>query len=109
MEEIVIDNETGVNVIRKVDALNEQAWKVHITQPKLALELSSEAKKIAEEYSYQKGVAYSIRNMGVSHRYLCESPVRRMQRRCSNRGLTGPRVRSMLGDLGERNHQTKGC
>ena len=57
-------------IIRKIDDLNTQAWVVHITQPKLGLELSSEAKKLSEENSYQKGLAYAIRNMGVSHRYL---------------------------------------
>src|ERR1700730_9498610 len=57
-------------IIGKIDALNHEAWEVHITQPKLGLELSSEAKKLSEEYSYQKGLAYAIRNMGVSHRYL---------------------------------------
>jgi signal transduction histidine kinase len=57
-------------VVSKIDDLNSQAWAVHITQPKLALELSSEAKNLAEEYSYKKGLAYAIRNMGVSYRYL---------------------------------------
>jgi signal transduction histidine kinase len=57
-------------IIRKIDDLNDQAWTIHITQPKQGLELSSEAKKLSEEYSYQKGLAYATRNMGVSHRYL---------------------------------------
>ena len=57
-------------VIIKIDELNNQAWAVHITQPKQGLELSSEAKKLSEEYSYEKGLSYAIRNMGVSHRYL---------------------------------------
>ena len=57
-------------ITNKIDQLNDQAWKIHITQPKLALEYSSEAKKLSEECSYQKGLAYAIRNMGVSNRYL---------------------------------------
>jgi signal transduction histidine kinase len=57
-------------MVEKIDDLNRRAWEVHITQPKLGLELSSEAKKLSEEYSYQKGLAYAVRNMGVSHRYL---------------------------------------
>jgi signal transduction histidine kinase len=57
-------------IVIKIDALNSQAWEVHITQPELGLELSSEAKRLSEEFSYQKGLAYAIRNMGVSHRYL---------------------------------------
>ena len=30
-------------VVKKIDALNEKAWDLHITQPKVALELSREA------------------------------------------------------------------
>jgi signal transduction histidine kinase len=76
MDNLVLDNLVAVEesipaeIITKIDDLNNQAWAVHITQPKLGLELSNEAKKLSEEYSYQKGLAYAIRNMGVSHRYL---------------------------------------
>jgi len=61
---------TTEEIFRRVDGLNTEAWLVHITQPNLGLELSSEAKKLSEEHSYQKGLAYAMRNMGVSHRYL---------------------------------------
>jgi signal transduction histidine kinase len=57
-------------ITNKIDELNKQAWEVHITQPKLGLELSTEAKRLSEECAYQKGLAYAIRNMGVSNRYL---------------------------------------
>ena len=67
---ITVTESTPAEIVRKIDDLNTQAWEVHITQPKLGLELSGEAKKLAEEYSYQKGLAYAIRNMGVSNRYL---------------------------------------
>ena len=67
---LTVTKSTPDEIIKKIDDLNDQAWEVHITQPKLGLELSSEAKKLSEEYSYQKGLAYAIRNMGVSHRYL---------------------------------------
>src|SRR5687768_2463437 len=76
MDNLVIDNPFDVkefipaDIVAKIDELNNQAWKVHITQPKLGLELSNEAKNLSEEYTYQKGLAYAIRNMGVSHRYL---------------------------------------
>lgn len=56
--------------IRKIDELNRKAWEVHITQPKQGLELAEEARSLSEQCSYQKGLAYAIRNMGVSHRYL---------------------------------------
>jgi len=67
---VTVTGSTPAEILRKIDDLNNQAWKVHITQPKLGLELSSEAKALSEEYSYQKGLAYATRNMGVSHRYL---------------------------------------
>ena len=71
MNEIIIGKgTTAAEIISKIDDLNKQAWEVHITQPKLALELSSEAKRLSEEISYPKGLAYAIRNMGVSNRYL---------------------------------------
>ena len=59
-------------LIDKIDELNKKAWEVHITQPNLGLELSSKAKKLSEEISYHKGLAYAIRNMGVSYRYLSD-------------------------------------
>jgi signal transduction histidine kinase len=67
---VLIDANASQKLMRKIDGLNIEAWQVHITQPHLALELSHEAKKLSEECSYQKGLAYAIRNMGVSHRYL---------------------------------------
>ena len=56
--------------LSKIDDLNNHAWEVHISQPTLGLELSNEAKVLSEKYSYRKGLAYALRNMGVSHRYL---------------------------------------
>lgn len=57
-------------VLSKIDDLNNKAWEVHIAQPTLGLELSNEAKVLSEKYSYHKGLAYALRNMGVSNRYL---------------------------------------
>jgi len=67
---IAITSVAKVDVISKIDELNRRAWEVHITEPKLGLELSNEAKQLSEEYAYKKGVAYALRNMGVSNRYL---------------------------------------
>src|SRR6478672_2539052 len=73
MDQLVsIPGSISTGIMRKIDELNDQAWAVHITQPNLGLELSSEAKQLSEENSYQKGLAYAIRNMGVSHRYLSD-------------------------------------
>src|SRR6476646_2774916 len=71
MDQLVsVPGAAATAIMSKIDELNDQAWAVHITQPKLGLELSSEAKQLSEENSYRKGLAYAIRNMGVSHRYL---------------------------------------
>src|SRR5204863_7236442 len=67
---LAVSKPAPAEMVQKIDDLNLRAWEVHITQPKLGLELSSEAKQLSEENSYQKGLAYAIRNMGVSHRYL---------------------------------------
>ena len=67
---ITVTEVTAAEIIKKIDALNHEAWKIHITQPKLGLELSNQAKELSEKNNYQKGLAYAIRNMGVSNRYL---------------------------------------
>ena len=67
---VTVNKPTSAEITRKIDALNKQAWEVHITEPNQGLEFSSEAKNLSEEYSYQQGMAYALRNMGVSHRYL---------------------------------------
>ena len=58
------------DIVQKINALNDEAWQVHDTEPKTGLKLSSEAKELSEKYNYRRGMAYAIRNMGVSHRYL---------------------------------------
>ena len=67
---ISVPGSVSSGTISRIDELNRRAWEIHITEPKLALELSNEAKKLSEDYSYTKGLAYAVRNMGVSHRYL---------------------------------------
>jgi len=66
----VIKKSIPTKIINQIDELNNQAWKIHTNQPKLGLELSSKAKKLSEAHSYPKGLAYALRNMGVSNRYL---------------------------------------
>jgi signal transduction histidine kinase/Tfp pilus assembly protein PilF len=60
---------TQQNAIDTIDRLNQDAWKIHNTDPKKGLELSEKAKSMSEASDYDKGLAYAIRNMGVSHRY----------------------------------------
>ena len=71
MDQLLTVAETiPAEIFKKIDELNTRAWEVHVTQPQEGLELSMEAKKLSEENSYEKGLAYAIRNMGVSNRYL---------------------------------------
>jgi signal transduction histidine kinase/tetratricopeptide (TPR) repeat protein len=70
-----MDQATAIEAIPKeikgkIDELNREAWEIHIMQPDKGLELSSEAKRLSEEYTYEEGLAYATLNMGVSHRYL---------------------------------------
>jgi len=66
----VLEKDLPEKIIKEIDNLNDQAWKIHITNPIRALELSTQAKKMSEKYLYQPGIAYGLRNMGVSNRYL---------------------------------------
>jgi signal transduction histidine kinase len=70
MDNPVITELIPGEIINKIDNLNKEAWEVHIAQPVLALELSVQARSLSEKYSYKTGLAYAIRNMGVSNRYL---------------------------------------
>ena len=47
---IAVTSVAKADVIFKIDDLNGRAWEVHITEPKLGLELSDEAKKLSEGY-----------------------------------------------------------
>jgi len=65
------DRDLQFTEIRKeIHALNDEAWKIHISKPRLGLELSSKALSLSEQIGDLSGQAYATRNMGVSHRYL---------------------------------------
>ncbi len=70
--ETIVTSDRSVNneIISKIDELNAQAWKIHVTQPQQGLELSIQAKELSEKNNYKTGIAYAIRNIGVSNRYL---------------------------------------
>jgi signal transduction histidine kinase len=71
METIVTSDWSVKNeIISKVDDLNDQAWRMHVTQPQHGLELSIQAKELSEKNNYKRGLAYAFRNIGVSNRYL---------------------------------------
>jgi len=62
--------EVSNEIIEQVDALNAESWKIHVEDPGQGLKLATKARTLSEKYQYKKGVAYSLRNMGVSNRYL---------------------------------------
>jgi signal transduction histidine kinase len=71
MDQLLTEIESAqAEITKQIDDLNNEAWAIHVTQPKLGLELSNQAKELSEKNNYHKGLAYAIRNMGVSNRYL---------------------------------------
>ncbi|MBC8044456.1 MAG: GGDEF domain-containing protein [Rhizobacter sp.] len=57
----------------KVDATNELAWELRITNPRRSLILSREAAALAETLGHRSGLAYSLRNMSFCHWRFSES------------------------------------
>ncbi len=70
MDEVNTNEVFQTDLTVKIDALNRKAWDIHISQPKLGLELSNQALALSEQANYRSGIAYAIRNKGVSNRYL---------------------------------------
>ena len=50
----------------QVDLMNQLGWLLNKTEPERTLALGQEAYEIAVAQSYQKGIAYSLRNIGSS-------------------------------------------
>ena len=70
MDEVNVNEDFNSYITKKIDALNNKAWNIHITQPKEGLELSNQALTLSKKANYPSGIAYAIRNKGVSNRYL---------------------------------------
>ncbi len=51
----------------QADALNELSWEIKYTDSKRALELSRQAREMAEGLVYLKGMAYALRNSAACH------------------------------------------
>lgn len=62
--------ETASNDREKVDILNHAAEKYYDKQPLFALELSTQARDIAQKALYRAGEAYSFRNSGAGYLVL---------------------------------------
>ncbi len=48
----------------RIDALNDLAWELGLTQTKRALELAEEASRVSEHVDYKKGIALGHRTIG---------------------------------------------
>ena len=55
-----------------VDALNELAWAVRKKDPQGSLDLATEARENAREFSYDIGLGWALRNSGHAHYRLAE-------------------------------------
>ena len=64
----LLDQETQDE--RRVDLLNEMAVLVLTSSPEDAIDLSTEARTIAEKANYQEGLALALKNMGIGYLYL---------------------------------------
>jgi signal transduction histidine kinase len=57
----------------KIDLVNELSWKLRYNDTKRALELSTECTNFAREISYQKGLAYGLRNQAFFNFLLSDN------------------------------------
>ena len=62
----------NIDVIEKVDSLNSLSYNLRKSDPKKALSYSEEAKRLASGSSYEKGLAYSLRNIGICNWRLAD-------------------------------------
>jgi signal transduction histidine kinase len=60
------------SLIKTIDGLNENAWKLRVADSTQAFELSKEALRLAEEIQYQKGKAEGLRTFGFCHIRLAQ-------------------------------------
>ena len=58
--------------VKRVDLLNELAWKVGFLDPDRAHEVTTEAAEIARELSYPRGQAWAKMNQAFRHYYVAE-------------------------------------
>ncbi|MBC8043038.1 MAG: tetratricopeptide repeat-containing sensor histidine kinase [Rhizobacter sp.] len=56
---------TPARVSERVDLLNELAWQLRNINAKRAVDVAAEAYQLAQSADYSKGIAYSLRNVGV--------------------------------------------
>lgn len=57
-------------VVKQIDALNEEGWAIRRSDTKRALELTLQARRLAEAHSYDRGLAYSLRSSSVCYQLI---------------------------------------
>ena len=58
--------------LERIDVMNSLAWELALVDTKRSLQLSREAKRISKKLMYDKGLAYSVRNIGYIHMVYSE-------------------------------------
>jgi len=60
----------SVSIRQRIDTLNEEAWAIRNLSTERALGLSQEACELSFKVNYKFGIAYSLRNLAISHQLL---------------------------------------
>jgi hypothetical protein len=61
------------SAVARIDELNEQAFKIRVSDSILALEVSKEIVELAREAGYTKGLAYGLRTLGFCQMRLSKN------------------------------------
>jgi PAS domain S-box-containing protein len=72
IKEIIEKADGIINVEEKIKHLISSAWDIRRSFPKESLELSLQARKIAEEHQLKHDIAYSYRNTGTAYYILSQ-------------------------------------
>ena len=59
-----------VDLLRKIDVMNDLAWEVRHVDPQRALALSQAAYDLAQSQDYPRGQLHSLRNLTALNTYI---------------------------------------
>lgn len=60
-------SQSDTDALERIDVMNNLAWELALVDTKRSFQLSREAKRISKKLKYDKGFAYSVRNIGYIH------------------------------------------
>lgn len=72
IEKIIVSGHEIIDVQEKIKHLISSAWDIRRSFPKESLELSMQARQLAEEHQLKQDVAYSYRNTGAAYYILSQ-------------------------------------